>query len=166
MLDVTVQPATIGDKVALDRVMQLYMHDSSEYTGADVDEAGYYLYYYFDRYWTEDGRFPFIIRVNGVIAGLAFVRQLEFGDDPLFQLAEFFVMRKYRRQGAGRQAAYELFDHYQGRWEVQQEAGNSAGQAFWRRIIDDYTGGNFAEEWREEEDHRGPVQFFHSRRVG
>jgi predicted acetyltransferase len=33
-------------------------------------------------------------------------------------ITEFFVMRKYRRQGIGKRVARELFECSPGRWEV------------------------------------------------
>ena len=154
---------TPEEQFALDALMQLYLHDSSEYTGDDVNHLGRYVYYYLDLYWKEPGRYPFLIRQDGHIAGLALIRLLEDGPDPLHQLAEFFVLRKYRRQGVGRSAAFAVFDRFPGRWEVQQHGGNLAGQAFWQRVITDYTGGDFHDEWRDDEHQQGPVQTFASR---
>jgi predicted acetyltransferase len=60
-------------------------------------------------------------------------------------LEEFFILRKFRRSGIGRRAAYEVFDRFPGRWQLSQTANNRVAHAFWRRIIDDYTGGKFEE---------------------
>jgi predicted acetyltransferase len=34
-------------------------------------------------------------------------------------MSEFFVLRKYRRQGIGRTAAVELFERFPGPWRVR-----------------------------------------------
>ena len=60
-------------------------------------------------------------------------------------MAEFFVMSKYRRRGVGSEAARFAFDRFPGRWEVREMAANTPAQAFWRRVIGDYTGDNFTE---------------------
>lgn len=163
MKHIELELVTLAHKETLRNVMALYLYEFSQYGGEDVDEDGRFPYRYFDLYWTEAGRFPYLIQVNDQIAGLVLVRTLDDGDDPLFHLAEFFVMAKYRRQGVGREAAFRLFDRYQGRWEVQQEAANLPAQTFWRAIIGAYTDGRYHEEWRITEDHVGPVQRFHSR---
>ncbi|MEZ4519510.1 MAG: GNAT family N-acetyltransferase [Chloroflexota bacterium] len=159
-MTVTLSIVLPEEKSILAALMQLYMYESTAYTDDDINPDGTYTYYYLDHYWQEEGRFPFLIYSSGRLAGLALVRTLEFGEDPYYQLAEFFILHKYRRQGVGRTAAVTLFNRFQGRWEVQQEAGNLAGQAFWRRIIGDYTAGDYIEEWRESEHHRGPTQLF------
>lgn len=159
---VTLRSVPLAEKATLFALMQPYLHDSSEYTGDDVNDQGIYPYYYFDLYWTEDGRFPFLIMLGNQIVGLALVRQLEFGEDPLHQLAEFFILRKYRRRGIGGAAARVVFDRFPGRWEVQEDSGNIAGQAFWRRVIDNYTKGDYQEQWDHPEHHNGPVQTFRS----
>lgn len=161
MITLSLVPST--EKQMLGNLIQLYLHDLSDYTADDVDEHGLYRYSYFDAYWEEDGRFPFLIRVDGRIAGLALVRTLASGPKPTYQLAEFFILRKYRRQGVGRAAAVALFGRFPGSWEIQQEAANLGGQTFWRRIISNYTEGNYREVQHETAEHRGPVQFFVSR---
>ena len=50
-------------------------------------------------------------------------------------MAEFFVMRKYRRRGIGRQAAADVFARFAGPWQVRQQRSNPAATAFWRRAI-------------------------------
>jgi predicted acetyltransferase len=50
-------------------------------------------------------------------------------------MAEFFVLRKYRRQGLGRDAAQTIFRRLPGPWTVRQQLTNPAATAFWRRAI-------------------------------
>jgi predicted acetyltransferase len=50
-------------------------------------------------------------------------------------MSEFFVMRKYRREGVGRTAARELFASFPGSWLVHEVPGNDAATAFWRDAI-------------------------------
>ena len=66
------------------------------------------------------GRFPYLIRVDGKIAGFALIcphcDYREEADARCF--GEFFVMLKYRRMGVGKQVATQLFDLHRGHWEV------------------------------------------------
>ena len=50
-------------------------------------------------------------------------------------MAEFFVMRKYRRAGLGRRAAAEIFPLFPGEWTVRQQRGNAPATSFWRTAI-------------------------------
>ena len=68
--------------------------------------------------------------MDGAWAGLALV----FTGEP-HDIAEFFVMRKYRRHGVGTHAATRIFEQYPGRWTVREQVVNRAAAAFWRRAI-------------------------------
>ncbi len=77
-------------------------------------------------------------------------------------MSEFFVMRKYRRQRVGEGAARALFDRFPGRWEVSEVPENPGAQAFWRKVIAEYTGGCYEEQVLDDERWEGPVQVFES----
>ena len=159
--EVLVTRATIEDKLILRHLMQLYNYDFTEFEEMDVDEHGLFRYDYFDHYWTEDRRHPFLVRVAGKLAGFALVKSEEKDDgSPYTYMAEFFVMRKYRGQGIGQQVAFFLFDSYPGEWEVSQIARNVPAQTLWRKIIARYTKGQIEEETLEDGDvlqrFRGP----------
>ena len=154
-MDVELQPVAPGERDVLGRLMQLYLHDFSEFLGEDVDARGEYHYAYFDHYFRpeeRDSRHAFFIRAHGQLAGFAFVRQ----SDGQNSVAEFFVMRKYRRSGVGTDAARQLFARFPGAWKVAEVATNLPAQAFWRKVIAGVTGGAYT----EEADAEGVVQRF------
>lgn len=158
---IEIQPASPSDKQILRNLMELYLHDFSEYENSDVDEHGLFGYERLDHYWTEPERHPFLIRVDGKLAGFVLVRDMHPQDQPVtHSIAEFFVMRKYRRQGIGRQAAFAIFDLFPGQWNVCQEEANLPAQAFWRRVIGEYTNGNYFEEHLNSDEWHGPCQKF------
>lgn len=158
--DLQITRVTYEEKSVLGNLLEICQHDYSEFDGEDVDEHGRYGYKYLDHYWTEPGRHPFIVRVDGKIAGFALVRDsINTGD--CHHIAEFFIMRKYRRTGIGRTVAHRVFDMFPGAWRVNQTEGNHPAQAFWRKIIGEYTGGRFEEIRIPSWD--GPTQEFESR---
>ena len=57
-------------------------------------------YPYLPLYWTEAGRFPYLIREQGRTAGFALVRQLP--DSGAFEMAEFCVLPGFRARGLAR----------------------------------------------------------------
>jgi predicted acetyltransferase len=75
-------------------------------------------------------------------------------------MAEFFVLRKYRRAGVGTRAAHRIFGTYAGEWEVRQRSTNVSATSFWRTAISVYTAGQFTEELLDDERWHGPVQRF------
>jgi predicted acetyltransferase len=125
--------------IGLRHLLELCLYDYSEFNGNQVNDHGLFGYPYRDYYWTEPGRHPFLVQVDGRFAGFVLVSQLEQdADKPLWQMAEFFILRKYRRQGIGQEVAYRVFGRFEGRWEVTQEKGNLPAQRFWQRVMEDY----------------------------
>ncbi len=127
---VEVVDAGITDKPVVRQLLELYQYDFSEFVLGDVDEHGFYGYQYLDHYWTDDNRCPLLFKVDGRWAGCALVRTGEPHD-----MAEFFVMRRYRRSGIGIQAARAVFARFPGAWQVRQMAGNPASTMFWKQAI-------------------------------
>jgi predicted acetyltransferase len=63
-----------------------------------------------------------------------------------YNMAEFFVRKQYRRSGAGRSAAALIFDRFAGEWEILQYQRNPGAVMFWRKVVADYSRGNFTEK--------------------
>jgi predicted acetyltransferase len=147
MRTVEVRAATVQNQSVVRHLLELYAHDFSELTGADVDEDGVFGYDRLDAYWTEPERHPFLIRVDGCIAGFALVRSGLPHD-----MAEFFVLRKYRRGGVGGEAARAVFGMFPGDWQVRQIRTNEAAIKFWRAAI--------PVPYTEDTNDEGPVQHF------
>ena len=83
----------------------------------------------------------------GERVGIALVSRplIERGGEFDFRMAEFFVLRRYRRLGVGRDACQLIFNRFSGRWEVGEFLRNEPAVAFWRRVISQYTRGQFRE---------------------
>ena len=163
-MQIDVSPASFFEKPILERLFQLYDHDFSEFERSDVDENGLYVDEYLDLYWQEAGRYPFLVRVDGKLAGFVLVSKLPVKDARLdvHSIVEFFIMRKYRGIGVGRAVAWQIFDRFPGEWRVEEMAVNLPAQAFWRKVIGDYTAGRYVERIRDDEEWQGPEQIFHS----
>lgn len=154
--------ASVEQKSVLERLMQLYLYDFSEIEGGDSNRSGLFEYKYLDLYWTESSRSPFLIYVDDEIAGFVLVNSHTYlhQKGEAKSVAEFFVMRKYRRQGIGKMVAFHIFDKFPGKWEVPQTKRNVAAQRFWRSVIGEYTLGQFAETIMDNELWRGSIQSF------
>jgi predicted acetyltransferase len=145
-MQVTVELAPIEQKSVLRNMLQAYIHDLSEFAGFDLDEHGLYGYRYLDFYWVEEGRFPFLVRVDGQLAGFVFIRGEDLAANPQYSVAEFFIMRKYRRHGVGEMVAGEVFGRFSGHWSLAVDLRNEAGLPFWRKIVGRITNGQFTEQ--------------------
>lgn len=137
----------------LGNLMQLYLYEFTDIDwaeGSDLKEIGAdgkYTYHYFDAYWAEPGRDPYLILADGKLAGFALVleRRLLDPDHEGHAIAEFFVLRNMRRRGIGEAAARFLFERYPGEWEVAELEANQPAQHFWRVVIGRYSGGGYDE---------------------
>jgi len=142
-------------------LFELYVYDFSELVDIDVADDGRFRTPPLDGYFTDARWHAFFIRVDGNLAGFALVQQRSrlTGDESVTDMAEFFVLRKYRRQRVGERAARWLFARFPGRWEIRQKPNNQDATTFWRRILTDYA---YEEELLDDERWHGPVQRFTS----
>ncbi|CAM3258716.1 GNAT family N-acetyltransferase [Paenibacillus taichungensis] len=133
-------------KEVLANLMQFYIYDFSEFIKCDVEEDGLYGAYPLEDYWIEKNhRFPYLIKQNNKYVGFVLVRLIETAERDYYSIAEFFILKKYRREGIGKAVAARIFDLYKGQWEVYQIEGNKSAQIFWNKTIDEYTKGQFKE---------------------
>jgi predicted acetyltransferase len=144
--DWSLAPATEAERPLLAQLLQLYLHDFSELDHDEVGEDGRFSYRWFDLYGSKPGYQALLLRVRDKPAGFVLLEERGSEDNPdAHYVAEFFVMRAYRRSGYGTAVARALFDRYPGRWEIEQTGPNVAAQVFWRGVIASYTGGRYTE---------------------
>lgn len=133
-------------KDVIKNLMQFYMYDFSEFVEVDVEADGLFAAYKnLDDYWNDENRFSYIIQKDEIYIGFVLIRYIEEQQRNHFSIAEFFVMKKYRRKGIGKSIATQIFNSHKGKWEVFQKESNKPAQLFWNKIINDYTKGNFKE---------------------
>lgn len=89
-------------------------------------------YPYFEHYWSDPERHPFLFCTNGNRAGFALVRRPRDSHD--FEMAEFYVVPAFRRAGVGSSAAEALFSIFLGSWRIPVLSQNRVGLAFWSRV--------------------------------
>lgn len=65
--------------------------------------------------------------------------------DGRHDIAEFFVIPTYRKNGIGQKFAIEIFKKYPGNWQVRQIDGAHKATDFWRKTIRAFTNNNFSE---------------------
>jgi predicted acetyltransferase len=150
---VAVEPAMHRDATAVANLLELYSHELSAAFSLDLGNDGRFGYEQLPLYWSEpERRFPFLLRRGHLLAGFILVtRGSPTSDDPdIFDVAEFFVIRRYRRCGVGRRAAFLLWSRFAGRWIVRVSEENEHGCKFWASVIAEYTNGVFLETKRSD----------------
>jgi predicted acetyltransferase len=160
-MNLRVDEAGAGDAPILRNLGELYVHDFSEITLTELNADGRFDRDLWHGCWTGNDT-PYLFRVDGNLAGFAVVgRGSRISEDPsVHDMAQFFVVRRYRRHGIGTRAAADLFSLRRGAWEVREIAGNDAAHRFWRKAIAAYTRDTFDELMVETERWRGWVQRF------
>ena len=130
-MHVSLQSVTASQKNVLKRYFQFYLYDYAQFNGS-LPADGVFEYPWLDDYFIEEGRSPFFIMVDNDIAGFVLVREL--GENH-YQMSEFFVMNTFRSKGVGKKASLQVFEKFQGTWDVGQEASNQGVVTFWRKVI-------------------------------
>lgn len=166
MPDIALALARPEDGPALANLMQLYVHDFSEHwAGTDRGELGddgRFEDYPLHAYWAEEGRIPLLFRLDGRLVGFALVNGHSHSGKPADRnMAEFFIVRKHRRGGAGTAAAHAVFSRYPGLWEAAVARRNVGALAFWRRCVAEHPKVSDVEEWDfNSDDWNGPILRF------
>jgi predicted acetyltransferase len=164
--DLTLDMATPAEAGLLSNLLELYIHDLSDaFPGIELGADGRFGYRNLPLYWSEpERRFPFLVRCGGRIAGFVLAtRGSPATDDPdVFDIAEFFVLRRYRRAGVGRRAAALLWNRLPGKWTVRASEGNRGALPFWAGVIGDFTAGAATETLRPGHPHAWRVFSFDS----
>ena len=133
---IEVIPAAAGQAPVLANLIELYAHDFSEFHDLDIGEDGRFGYAPLPLYWSEPDRYPFLIRMDGKLAGLVLVKK----GSAVWDMAEFFVLRGCRRRGIGTHVAHEVWRRFPGAWEVRVMQANASAGRFWAGAIASFTG--------------------------
>jgi predicted acetyltransferase len=100
-------------------LLELYVEELSEVFPVERGPDGRFGYQKLQLYWNEPNvRHAFLIMADSHVAGFVLATRGSPASDTATDLdvAEFFVLRTYRRSGVGRRAAIALWDHTPGQW--------------------------------------------------
>jgi predicted acetyltransferase len=134
--------------VVLRNLFAYYLHDMAEWFALDTKADGSYSYDT-SLIW-ENGYDAYLAKVGDSLAGFAIVgAAFEWlGDIGGHDVHEFFVIRRFRRSGAGRRMATLLWNERPGEWLVRVVESNAPAVLFWRSVISSYSRGSYEEEGR------------------
>lgn len=138
---VTLERGELSQREMLANLVQLYIHDFSEFLSGQrklgVQEDGRFAdLLQLDDYWSKPDRSVWFIRSGGQLAGFTLLNTRSHCKRPVdFNMGEFFVMRTFRRDGVGARAAIDLIQLHPGQWEIAVSARNPPALAFWPRVV-------------------------------
>ncbi|MFJ5293448.1 GNAT family N-acetyltransferase [Streptomyces sp. NPDC088348] len=136
-VEVRLTAAGSDDKPVLANLLQLYLHDFSEFQPLELSAHGTFDYRWLDSYFIgSDDREAYLITAAGRTAGFALARCDVEGDEGAWNISEFFVARRYRRRGVGREAARLLFQCHPGTWTLSYFHDNAPAARLWPGVAD------------------------------
>ncbi|MGE3317917.1 MAG: GNAT family N-acetyltransferase [Candidatus Berkiella sp.] len=141
-------PATLDDYPIIQNMGRFYVYDMSEYVKDGdwaIPQNGLYECIDFKKYWLDENAWPFLIHYQQELAGFVIVDKK--GADPKtdYNMAQFFILRRFKGQGVGKHIAKMCFNQFKGRWEVMVIPNNSGAYQFWKRTIKEYSTGKYTE---------------------
>ncbi len=116
---------------------QFYAYESSDWEEEDVEVDGrFYIHEpHFERYWQATEWAAYLVLVDGFIAGFVLVERSELPGMNALELADLFILKRYRRLGVGRAVARQLLCEGQNDWLVRCYAGDASGVAFCQAVL-------------------------------
>ena len=142
---VALRAASVADKATMRAMLADHLRELRAF--GPVEEP----YPYFDVYWTEATRWPYLIEVAGEPIGFVMVNRWSLsGRGTDHAIGEFYIRSERRRLGHGAEAARRVFLAHPGQWELWIFAANRPAQAFWPTVIAS-AGGRSLERF----DHQG-----------
>jgi predicted acetyltransferase len=118
---------------------QFYAYESSDWEQEDVEVDGRFYIHdaHLARYWQEPQWSANLILVDGFIAGFLLIEQSELPGLQALELADLFILKKYRRLGIGRALATQVLMSTEHAWLVRFYQQDETARAFWRAVLDD-----------------------------
>ena len=137
---VSVADAERGQALVIQNLMQLYTHDFSEFWSGtargDLNAQGLFDAYPLDEYWSQAHWAAMLICCDRALAGFCLINdRTHSGLRAQRNMAEFFILRKYRGQGIGQRAAQSIFSRHPGSWEVAVARKNAPAREFWCKTV-------------------------------
>jgi predicted acetyltransferase len=112
-------------------MLSAYLRELNQYGDVDLE------YPYFDSYWLDRDRWPYIIVRDQRTAGFALINTWSpSGKGTDFAVAECYILPEFRSSGVGQRAFVSLLGAHPGFWEVSVMSNNEAGKAFWQRTLE------------------------------
>jgi len=136
-MNIEIIKATLDQKPILANLLELYSYDFTKFCNFNIGDDGFYGYKYLSLYWTDSNRWPYLIYCDNKISGFVLVKKCSPGSDDttVWDIAEFFIMRKYKRQGLGTAVATQIWQQFKGAWQVRVLLENKIAYQFWLQTI-------------------------------
>ena len=127
--------ASRDDAPVLDKLLELYAYDFSEMLGLDISVGGSYFPGGWP--WVSNYERVWLLHANDRPVGFAIATlgSVIDGRADVWDMHEFFVVRRHRRTGAGLHLARTVWRRQPGTWDLRIIQSNGPALAFWRHAV-------------------------------
>lgn len=119
-------------------LFQYYIYDMSEYVKFSPNADGTYTVdesiVQLNTYWSDSNHFPYLVMVDDEIAGFSLLRKFPFNNE-YFDIGQFFILRKFKNLGIGREAFRLSISIHPGKWITRVLPNNDGAYKFWEKVI-------------------------------
>jgi predicted acetyltransferase len=143
--------ATMADYPVIQNMARFYAYDMSRYCGFisnewDFPKDGLYEAHDFKKYFEEPDRKAFLVKIEDELAGFVLLNKIGTLPDTEWDMGEFYVLAKFQGKGIAKQVAFQIWQEFNGKWEVTVIPENLIGLTFWRKTVSNFTNGHYKEE--------------------
>lgn len=144
-MDVQLIKIKAQERNILENLFSYYIYDMTEFMKWNPDHEGKFNYDFskFDVYWKHEDHVPYFIYVGSDLAGFVLVRRYP-SDQSTYDIAQFFVLRKFKGQGVGKNALAKVIDRYPGKWQIRVLLENSGALCFWKSAVSKIVGKEYS----------------------
>jgi predicted acetyltransferase len=142
-------------------ILQLYEYEFSNLTHLEIDENGLFINEELEKNIHEKSCICFLLRSQYKWAGLSVVNLKSYlnDDDAVRDIAEFFILKLYRKKKLGYSMAKMLFEQFPGKWEIRQLPHATESRNFWLKVLNRYCP-NYTDQWINHHRWNGYIQTF------
>ena len=120
----------------VENLFRYYVYDLAEFGKWPCDDEGNYSFSsgLLDPHWCRDDHWPYLIYHDDELAGFCLIRRYPH-DTQRYDIDQFFVLRKFKGMGVGKEAFRLAVTARPGRWQTRVMLENTAALKFWRSVI-------------------------------
>lgn len=137
-MDIELEKVELKDKIKLERLLELYLHDLSLYFPLPFNSEECKYDYNLDKYFIDN--YAYFIKDNNNILGFILIDDNKNNN---YEVSEIFILNNYKRNNIGGISISKIFDIYRGNWTIKAVPNSIPAEAFWIKIVSNYTNGNY-----------------------